>query len=94
MTVLGNWCMQEVAQYDQPLGVRFPYEPAQSGAIVLVGTEVKNAVMPYLQYMKTKGTVSPEDLDLFTTVDQPEEVVAALKAGLAPPAPPVVAPTP
>ncbi len=50
--------------------------------IVLVGSEVKNAVMPYLQFMKDKGTISPEDLDLFTTVDKPEDAVAALKQAL------------
>jgi uncharacterized protein (TIGR00730 family) len=51
--------------------------------VILVGKDWTDAVMPYLQYMKTKGTISPGDLDLFTIVSTPEETVAAIKTQLA-----------
>jgi uncharacterized protein (TIGR00730 family) len=52
--------------------------------IILVGKDWTDAVGPYLQYMKTKGTISPTDLDLFKVVETPEQTVAALKAAMAP----------
>jgi uncharacterized protein (TIGR00730 family) len=50
--------------------------------IILVGSDVKTAVMPYLQFMKDKGTIAPEDIDLFTPVDKPEDAVSALLQAL------------
>ena len=46
--------------------------------IVLMGSAVRDAVMPYLTLMKTKGTISPEDIDLFLTVDTAQDAVDTL----------------
>jgi uncharacterized protein (TIGR00730 family) len=50
--------------------------------IILVGKDWTDAVSPYLQFMKNKGTISPGDLDLFTIVSTPEETVSAIKTQL------------
>ena len=50
--------------------------------IILVGKDWTQALDPYLQYMKNKGTISPADLDLFKVVETPQETVTALEAAL------------
>jgi predicted Rossmann-fold nucleotide-binding protein len=50
--------------------------------IVLVGRDWTEVLMPYFEYMKTKGLISPEDTSLFKVVETPEETVGALEAEL------------
>jgi uncharacterized protein (TIGR00730 family) len=50
--------------------------------IILVGKDWTTALQPYLQYMSTKGTISPQDLDLFQIVETPQETVTAIKTAL------------
>ena len=49
---------------------------------ILVGKDWTQALDPYLQYMKNKGTISPADLNLFKIVETPQETVAALQTAL------------
>jgi hypothetical protein len=48
--------------------------------IVLVGKDWTDAILPYFDYMKTKGLISPEDMNLFTIVETPEETANAITA--------------
>jgi len=50
--------------------------------IIVVGPEMANAFNPYLQWMATRGTISPQDVNLFQVVSTPEEALAALQAAL------------
>ena len=47
--------------------------------VILMGSDVEKSVMPYLNLMKEKGTISPEDIGLFKTVDRAEDAVNAIE---------------
>ncbi len=50
--------------------------------MILVGADVQAAIMPYLTYMSTKGTISPDDINLFKPVATAKEAITELKLQL------------
>jgi uncharacterized protein (TIGR00730 family) len=50
--------------------------------IILVGSDFKTAVKPYLDWMIAKGTVAKADIDQLVYVDTAADTVAAVKTGL------------